>query len=399
MLQESNRQCPVCNSNDKKLLFRQKFSTLSDCILLTGYNVMVCQDCGFAFADNVPEQSVFDTYYQNMSKYEYQDSGGKESEFDLMRFEIYVNTIKPHLPSKKASILDVGCATGRLLSLFKESGYENVKGLDPSPVCSEVAAKLYGIFVQTGNLWDLETYQDTFDCIILSGVLEHIRDLNRTLSKLASMLSVDGLVFIDVPDASRFSRYTDAPFQQFSMEHINYFSPVSLSNLMKSFGFFEVFSVQKTYPQSSNTQSTSAIGIYKKIKSIDTDFLSLVRDVVTEIDLFKYINQCQKIEDRIHQIINEIVERGQPIIVWGTGTHTLRLMETSRLPQAKISAFVDSNHRYQGKKLFDIPIISPAELGNKQEPILISSRVFQNEIVQQIRDTLKCTNQLFLLYE
>ena len=137
-----------------------------------------------------------------MSKYEYQDSGGKESEFDLMRFEIYVNTIKPHLPSKKASILDVGCATGRLLSLFKESGYENVKGLDPSPVCSEVAAKLYGIFVQTGNLWDLETYQDTFDCIILSGVLEHIRDLNRTLSKLASMLSVDGLVFIDVPDAA-----------------------------------------------------------------------------------------------------------------------------------------------------------------------------------------------------
>ncbi|MFM2378709.1 MAG: hypothetical protein RLZZ143_1287 [Cyanobacteriota bacterium] len=375
MLQESNRQCPICNSNNKKLLFRQKFSTLSDGSLLTGYDVMVCQDCGFAFADNIPEQSVFDTYYQNMSKYEYQDSGGKESEFDLMRFEIYVNTIKPHLPSKKASILDVGCATGRLLSLFKESGYENVKGLDPSPVCSEVAAKLYGIFVQTGNLWDLETSQDTFDCIILSGVLEHIRDLNRTLSKLASMLSVDGLVFIDVPDASRFSRYTDAPFQQFSMEHINYFSPVSLSNLMKSFVFFEVFSVQKTYPQSSNTVAPAVAAIYKKAENID--FEPFVRDIATEIDLTKYIQQSQKIEDRIHQIINEIVEQGQPIIVWGTGTHTLRLMETSRLPQAKISAFVDSNHRYQGKKLFDIPI----------------------KIVQQIRDTLKCTNQLFLLYE
>jgi hypothetical protein len=283
--------------------------------------------------------------------------------------------------------------------LFKEGGYENVKGLDPSPLCSEMAAKLYGIFVQTGNLWDIEISQNPFDCIILSGVLEHIRDLNRTLSKLASMLSVDGLVFIDVPDASRFSGYTDAPFQQFSTEHINFFSPVSLSNLMRSFGFFEVLSVQNTYPQSSNTQSTSAIGIYKRIKNVDTDSLSLIRDVVTEIDLFKYINQSQKIEDRINQVIDEIVDKGDAIIVWGTGTHTLRLMETSRLSQAKVSAFVDSNHRYQGKKLFDIPIISPSEIKNKQEPILISSRVFQNEIVQQIRNKLKCTNQLFLLYE
>jgi FlaA1/EpsC-like NDP-sugar epimerase len=98
-------------------------------------------------------------------------------------------------------------------------------------------------------------------------------------------------------------------------------------------------------------------------------------------------------------VIDEIVDKGDAIIVWGTGTHTLRLMETSRLSQAKVSAFVDSNHRYQGKKLFDIPIISPSEIKNKQEPILISSRVFQNEIVQQIRNKLKCTNQLFLLYE
>lgn len=397
MFQKSKRNCPICKSYKNKLLFRQEFSVLSGDDFLKGYDVTVCQNCGFGFADNIPEQSVFDTYYENMSKYEYQDSGGKESEFDLMRFEMYVNIIKPHLLSKKSSILDVGCATGRLLSLFKESGYENVKGLDPSPVCSEAAAKLYGICVQTGTLWDLEIPQNPFDCIILSGVLEHIRDLDRALSKLVSILSNSGLVFIDVPDASRFSQYPDAPFQQFSTEHINYFSSVSLSNLMKSLGFIEVLTQQATYPQSTNTNSTSVMGIFKKPENIDLE--PLIRDAVTEVDLIKYIQQSQKIEDRIHQIINEIVDRGQPIFVWGTGTHTLRLMETSRLPQAKISAFVDSNHRYQGKKIFDIPIIAPSELTDKQEPILISSRVFQNEIVQQIQDKLACNNELILLYE
>ncbi|WP_190233961.1 class I SAM-dependent methyltransferase [Nostoc sp. 'Peltigera membranacea cyanobiont' 213] len=369
---------------------------MSDSSLLTGYDVIVCQDCGLGFADNIPEQTEFDIYYQEMSKYEYQDSGGKESEFDLMRFQIYLNTIKPYLPSTKSSILDVGCATGRLLSLFKESGYENIQGLDPSPVCCEVAAKLYGILVQTGNLWDVEIPEKSFDCIILSGVLEHIRDLDRALSILGNMLSDDGILFIDVPDASRFSMYSDAPFQQFSMEHINFFSPISLSNLVKHFGFFELLSLQESYPQSANTVSTSVMGIYKKIENLAPIYI--VRDQVTQLDLTTYIKQSQKIEECIHQIINDVVDKGSPIFVWGTGTHTLRLMETSRLSQAKILAFIDSNHRYQGKKLFDIPIIAPDDIKNKHEPILISSRVFQESIKIQIRDILKLENDLILLY-
>jgi SAM-dependent methyltransferase len=396
MHQKFIRQCPICNSQNKRLLFGQKFSTLSDSSLLTGYDVTVCQNCGLGFADNIPEQSVFDNYYENMSKYEYQDSGGKESEFDLMRFQMYVKTIKPYLLSTQSSILDVGCATGRLLSLFKESGYENVQGLDPSPVCSEAAAKLYGIFVQTGNLWDIEIPEKPFDCIILSGVLEHIRDLDRALSRLVNMLSVDGILFIDVPDASRFSMYPDAPFQQFSMEHINFFSPCSLSNLMKFFGFFELLSLQEAYAQSPNTISTSVMSIYKKTANLSPVYM--VRDDLTEIDLSKYINQSQRIEERTHQIINEVADKASPIMVWGTGTHTLRLMETSRLSQAKISAFIDSNHHYQGKNLFDIPIIAPDDIKDKHEPILISSRVFQENIKIQIKDLLKLDNDLIFLY-
>ncbi|MEH2264241.1 class I SAM-dependent methyltransferase [Nostoc sp.] len=396
MIKNIKRNCPICNSQNNKFLFRQKFSPLSEGSLLTGYDVIVCENCGFGFAENIPEQTEFDIYYQQMSKYEYQDSGGKESEFDLMRFQTYVKIIKPYLLSTQSSILDLGCATGRLLSLFKESGYKNVKGLDPSPVCSELAAKLYKIVVQTGNLWDIEIPEKPFNCIILSGVLEHIRDLDRALSRLTNILSDDGIVFIDVPNASKFSMYQDAPFQQFSMEHINFFSPFSLSNLMKNFGFLELLSVKENYLQSPNTICPSVSSIYKKIDNVNP--VSIVKDELTEIDLSNYINQSKKNEERIHEVINDIVNKTSPILVWGTGTHTLRLMETSRLSQAKISAFIDSNHRYQGKNLFDIPIISPDDIKNKYEPILISSRVFQESIKIQIRDILKLENNLILLY-
>jgi FlaA1/EpsC-like NDP-sugar epimerase len=93
-----------------------------------------------------------------------------------------------------------------------------------------------------------------------------------------------------------------------------------------------------------------------------------------------------------------VVDRGRPILVWGVGTHTSRLMATSRLADANIVAFIESNSRYQGKTLHGRPILAPEALKQHHEPVLISSRVFQNEIAELIRGDLGCQNELVLLY-
>jgi hypothetical protein len=73
-------------------------------------------------------------------------------------------------------------------------------------------------------------------------------------------------------------------------------------------------------------------------------------------------------------------------------------MATSRLPQADIVAFIESNARYHGKTLHGRPILAPDALRGHHEPVLISSRVFENEIAEQIRHDLGCPNELILLY-
>jgi hypothetical protein len=87
------------------------------------------------------------------------------------------------------------------------------------------------------------------------------------------------------------------------------------------------------------------------------------------------------------------------VIVWGTGTHTTRLLAVSSLARAKIEAYVDSNTHYQGKHLGGIPIISPRQLRERSDAILISSRMYQDEIASQIRDELKIPNELICLYD
>ena len=86
------------------------------------------------------------------------------------------------------------------------------------------------------------------------------------------------------------------------------------------------------------------------------------------------------------------------MIVWGVGAHTLRLLATGGLDPVKIALFADSNPKYQQRKLSGIPVVSPEELRNHPEPILVSSRSFQGEIQNQIRHSLGLPNPVILLY-
>jgi SAM-dependent methyltransferase len=168
------RECAVCGGKEKRRLFEQTFSTVC---LLEGYTVVVCEHCGFAFADDIPAQEAFDAYYRDLSKYEYQHRGGRESTNDETRQRDVAATLAGLIPHKQTRILEIGCSTGRLLALLKENGYQNVWGLDPSPVCAASARDLYGVTVFTQSVSDLAKSQEKFDFLILVGVLEHIRDL------------------------------------------------------------------------------------------------------------------------------------------------------------------------------------------------------------------------------
>jgi hypothetical protein len=236
-----------------------------------------------------------------------------------------------------------------------------------------------------------------FDFIILVAVLEHIQDLDGALQKLHDLLSPAGKLYIEVPDATKFTSSPDAPFQEFSIEHINFFSSLSLANIMGTHGFREVFSTQTSYDQ-TDTHTGHAIRMVFQKSNANNKF-DPIRDYDAEARLKDYIEASQKVENRIHKTVNDLVDGQQPLIVWGVGTHTQRLLATSRLANANIIAFVDSNPNYQGKQLNNVPIIHPKRLIGTSEPILVSSRIFQSEIVHQIQFELKLRCNILTLYE
>jgi SAM-dependent methyltransferase len=391
------RGCPVCGAVERHALFRQDFAAVESATPVTGYDVVVCDRCGCGYADGIPDQRTFDAYYREMSKYEYHQRDGAESEYDARRLAIIADIIAPLVPRRDARILDVGCATGRLLANLRDLGFPNVEGADPSPACAAAAKRLYSIPVQTRTLAELGAAAARYDVVILVGVLEHLCDLGEAFVHLRTILNPGGFLYVEVPDATAFADWSNAPYQDFSTEHINFFAPGSLDNLMLVHGFKRVYSEQNHREQSWKTVMSNVSAAYRKEAHAPAGAPTV--DTATAAGLERYIALCRIEDERLRTRIDALAASRRPIIVWGVGTHTTRLMATSRLAEANIVAFIESNARYHGKTLQGRQILAPEALVGRPEPVLVSSRVFQHEIAAQIRDALGCPNELILLYD
>jgi SAM-dependent methyltransferase len=390
------RGCPVCGSAERRVLFHQQFAAVDQTTPVTGYDVAVCERCGCGYADGIPDQQEFDRYYRDMSKYEYSQRDGAESPYDQRRLALIADIVAPQLASPDVRILDVGCASGRLLANLRDRGFPNVTGLDPSPACAATAARLYSIDVRTMTLREIAGAGDRFDVVIMVGVLEHLRELDSAFEHLRALLSPAGVLYVEVPDVTAFADWPNAPYQDFSTEHINFFSPVSLDNLMLRHGFTRVFLEQNHREQSYQTVMSNISAVYRKAHVSQDDHIRFDRETASGLE--RYLAQSAADDERLHRAIDAVVDARRRILVWGVGTHTSRLLATSRLAEADIVAFIESNVRYQGKTLHGRPILAPAALKAHREPVLISSRVFQNEIADQIRNGLGCPNELITLY-
>lgn len=386
-----NRICPICDSDDKKHLYTQNFynNVIS---LMQKYDVVVCNSCEFVFADKIPSQEDFNCYYTEMSKYEFSFNEGVVSKDYLDHFRKIADFIIPEIKKKDAKIIDIGCSTGALLSVLKERGYENLLGVDPSESCVKTVKCLYSIKSKISNISDLST-NEKFDVIILSAVLEHLVDFDGALNKINLILKDDGVLFLEIPDAERFEKFIFTPFQQFSIEHINYFTENSIKNLLLKFAM-QIVKIEKSENRINQTIDPDLFILSKKSNNSAS---KIKKDINGLVKIEEYINKCKHADRETKKIIKEKFFTKDKVIVWGIGTFTQRLIGAD-LDLSKILYFVDSNIRYKGKKIQNIEIKSPNDI-KEHVPIFISTYSYQDEVINQIQNILKLKNEIIKIYD
>jgi SAM-dependent methyltransferase len=135
------------------------------------------------------------------------------------------------------ALLDVGCATGFLLHAAREAGYEPW-GVELSAYAAAEAAREFPGRIHHGTLEEARYADGRFAVVVLSDLLEHVREPLDFLREVRRVLRPGGRLLIVTPDVGSLSaRLMGRRWFHRKAEHLYYFSRQSLSGLLERAGF------------------------------------------------------------------------------------------------------------------------------------------------------------------
>lgn len=393
MTKTTERPCPSCQANAANVLHHQEFILAEGHPLSDGYDVVVCECCGFVFADTPGRQADYNKLYSDSSKYgdPRTATGGGESRWDSERLGDTADTIAQHVVSRDLSILDVGCAAGGLLHNLRSRGFTRLRGLDPAAQCVRNTQQK-GIDAAVGSLTALPPGIGLYDCVLLSHVLEHVRDMREAVQGLNSLLHPDSVVYAEVPDATRYEDYCYAPFQEFNTEHINHFSDATMTSLLEMNSLEMIAGGKKLIQLSEKMHYPAVYGLFRPARRSRI----FRKDARLLVCMQLYIRRSSQMMADLKAQLDRYVRTTPELVVWGTGELTHKLLRYTALRDATIAAFVDSNPIHHGKLLRGVEIRAPQRIASMDCPILISTLLHHVEIAEQIR-SLGLKNKILFL--
>ena len=236
MEKEHIEECPICGH--KK--FSRKFFCEDYFASHESFSVCYCDACRFTFTQDIPSRNAIARYYDVAEYVSHSDTkkGLINSAYHLIRKRMIRRKVK--LIEEKHTggrLLDVGCGTGYFAGAMKQKGWD-VIGIEPSKTAAEFARNNFGLDVRPSEAL-VELSEKSIDVITLWHVLEHLPDLNESVSRFFQLLKDDGTLIIAVPnvesfDAEKYNRYWaayDVP------RHVWHFSPDTFSRLAEKHGF------------------------------------------------------------------------------------------------------------------------------------------------------------------
>ena len=170
------------------------------------------------------------------------------------------------LVGERRSILDIGCATGRLLAEFKADGWQ-VQGVEICRPAAEYGIEHHGVPIHIGTL-ETGAFRDaSFGVVHSSHVIEHLTDPAAFISEAKRILVPDGLLVVTTPNIAGFqARVMGRRWRSAIADHMFLFSRLTLARLLKNGGF----SVQRT-------KTWGGIGV-----GITSDFIKKPVDVLAK---------------------------------------------------------------------------------------------------------------------
>ena len=228
----SNRRtvpCDSCGAAETVSLFEKN-----------GDRYVRCARCGLVFLNPQPSDQELAAIYDE----HYYDAWGKGVGAEHVKvlkrrtFAAMLERLSARTGKKQGRLLDLGCATGFLLEEARERGFEPF-GIELNAFSARQAQAKFGAdHVHCGTSDDHPFAPASFDVVIMSDLLEHVRSPARLLAQTRDLLRPGGVLAVVAPNVGGLSRrLLRQGWTDFKREHLFYFDKHTLRAMMEKASF------------------------------------------------------------------------------------------------------------------------------------------------------------------
>jgi SAM-dependent methyltransferase len=373
-------QCPACGHDGMRVFYQVPSVPTNSCLQLDSpeeareiprgrIELAHCSGCGFI--SNV----AFD---KRLTEYSgrYEETQGFSPTFRGFHEQLAQRLIDRY-DLHGRSIVEIGCGKGEFLHLMCAMGDNSGLGYDPAYV-EDRQQPVRGKHVTFVQDFFSERYSiDHADLVCCKMTLEHIPTVRRFVATIRDAIRTQGdtTIFFQVPETERILK--DRAFEDIYYEHCSYFTPASLNRLFSGLGF-ELMATETEYGDQYLTIE-ARLGAGSPSASPSEDEEDLMR-LSRMVDRFR-LHIGSKL-DHWRRLLNEHAERGDPVVLWGSGSKGVSFLTTLGVTD-EVAAAVDINPHRQGHYMSGTghPIVAPDHLRELRPAlVIVMNRVYREEV-------------------
>jgi len=267
------------------------------------------------------------------------------------------------------AVFEIGSGDGVLLDACRKRGLARVYGCEPALNLARTCEARgiptladYFSAAPAAGLWEGEAAPRA---IVARHVLEHVPEPRAFLSAIAELATDDTIIAIEVPDL--LAIFNGYQYDNFYLQHFNYFSLTGLEGLLRSFEFVicEVAEV---------AMAGGAIQVYarrrgKPGKSVDQRRAREAQLRARGLAFVREFNEeCTSRRNELTGFLRRLRSEGKSIAACGAGVRASSLLSYCGLDADDISCIFDIDLARIGKQMVghDIPIVAEAEISQLQ---------------------------------
>jgi len=350
----------------------------------------LCLDCGHCQQETPPPEDALAGLYSH----DYSCHSPVLSGIGAEILDRFLEFLKPRLPhARTLRVLEIGCYDGYVLDKLKTLGHE-VEGCDPSQG-ADIAREKLELNVRKEFFRDGLYPAASFDVVIARHIIEHLLSPVEFLRSVARILRPGGCVVLETPNYAYSLRH--CLWGNFHIEHVSYFTPCSLRLTTHKAGFRTtdgdwgqfMYAVGKVGPDKAEPA-----GVVPH-HELDLE-LAAIRRLTDEFQA-----QVCAFAENLGTLLQSLKSAGCTIAIYGAGGHTTSLWALEVIDPSWFEYVVDGDPRKWGQLVsgFNVQVSPPDRLcRDSVDYILLSSDVYEEEMLANIRDRLRIQSKVIRLY-